>query len=315
MAGFKGDNFQFPDEVENEVVEPTDELQIDIEDDTPPEDRNRKPMATPPEDPTDDELASYDEKVQARIKKFTRGYHDERRAKEEALRERQAAEEYARRIVEENKKLQRQLAEGSQVLVEQSKTTAELQLAEAKKRYKEAYEAGDADLMADAQTELARATMRLDRAQGMRPLQIEEKDIQQNVSSTNAPQMSSRDQQWMSKNTWFGPDPEMTASALGLHQKLERQYGAQYVGTDEYYKNIDATMRKRFPEYFGSQEEPDVEETPRRAAKPSTVVAPATRSTPPSRIRLKASEAAIARRLGVPLEQYAKQVALLNRSE
>lgn len=314
MSKFKGDDFQFPDEVEDKVEAVEDELQVDIEDDTPPEDRGRKPMTAPPEDPTDDELASYDEKVQARIKKFTRGYHDERRAKEEALRERLAAEEYARKILEENKRLQKQLAEGSQVYIEQSKTTAELQLAEAKKRYKDAYEAGDADLMAEAQAELTKAALRLDKVQGMQPLQIEESVVQQ-TTGTNAPQMSSRDQQWLEKNTWFGPDPEMTASALGLHQKLERQNGANFVGSEEYYKIVDATMRKRFPEYFGSKEEPAQEETPRRATKPSTVVAPATRSTPPNRIKLKASEAAIARRLGVPLEQYAKQVALLNRSE
>lgn len=314
MTAYKGDDFQFPDEAEEKVEAVENELQVDIEDDTPAEDRGRKPMAAPPEDPTDDELASYDEKVQARIKKFTRGYHDERRAKEEALRERLAAEEYARKVLEENKRLQKQLAEGSQVYIEQSKTTAELQLAEAKKRYKEAYEAGDADLMAEAQAELTKAALRLDKVQGMQPLQIEESVVQQ-TTGTNAPQMSSRDQQWLEKNTWFGPDPEMTASALGLHQKLERQYGANFVGSEEYYKTVDATMRKRFPEYFGSKEEPAQEETPRRATKPSTVVAPAARSTPPNRIKLKASEAAIARRLGVPLEQYAKQVALLNRSE
>lgn len=316
MSSFRGDDFQFPDEQEKgAVAEAADDLQIEIEDDTPPEDRGRKPMTAPPDDPSDDELSSYDEKVQARIKKFTRGYHDERRAKEEALRERQAAEEYARKIMEENKRLQKQLAEGSQVYIEQSKTTAELQLTEAKKRYKEAYEAGDADLMAEAQAELTKAALRLDKVQGMQPLQVEENELEPNVG-TNAPRMSSRDQEWLGKNTWFGPDPEMTASALGLHRKLEADRGAQFVGSEEYYKIVDATMRKRFPEYFGSQtEEPAQEETPRRASKPSTVVAPASRSTPPNRIKLKASEVAIARRLGVPLEQYAKQVALLSRSE
>lgn len=316
MPTVKGDEFQFPDELENTKKEAADELHIEVEDDTPAEDRGRKPMATPPEDPTEDELSSYDEKVQARIKKFTRGYHDERRAKEEALRERQAAEEYARRVMEENKRLQKQLAEGSQAFVEQSKTTAELQLTEAKKRYKDAYEAGDADLMAEAQAELTKAALRLDKVQGMRPLQAEENELEPTVS-TNAPRMSSRDQDWLTKNTWFGPDPEMTASALGLHRKLEADRGASFVGSEEYYKIVDATMRKRFPEYFGSQEteEPAQEETPRRASKPSTVVAPASRSTSPNRIKLKASEVAIARRLGVPLEQYAKQVALLSRSE
>ena len=132
----------------------------------------------------------------------------------------------------------------------------------------------------------------------------------------------------MQKNTWFGTDPEMTASALGLHQKLTKEQGANFVGSDDYYKRVDATMRRRFPEYFedaGSNEEDTTsknvsepayeDEPPRRATKPAAVVAPASRSTPPSRMRLKASEAAIARRLGVPLDLYAKQVAMLNRGE
>lgn len=317
MTAFKGDDYQFPDEIDETKVKPVekDELQIEIEDDTPAVDRGRKPMAAPPEDPTDDELSSYDEKVQARIKKFTRGYHDERRAKEEALRERQAAEAYARQVLEENRRLQQQLAEGSQMYVEQSKTAAELQLEDAKKKYKEAYESGDADLVAEAQTKLTKAALLHDKVQGLKPLQVEENSIQQNVS-TNAPRMTNRDQEWLSKNQWFGPDPEMTASALGLHRKLESQYGAGFVGSEDYYKIVDATMRKRFPENFGSQtEEPAEGEPQRRASKPATVVAPASRSTPPNRIKLKASEAAIARRLGVPLEQYAKQVALLNRGE
>ena len=100
--------YEFPDEKEAKAAA-KDKFEVEIEDDTPPEDRGRKPMKEPVEDPTDDELSSYDEKVQARIKKFTRGYHDERRAKEEALREREAAESYAKQVYEENKRLQQQL--------------------------------------------------------------------------------------------------------------------------------------------------------------------------------------------------------------
>ena len=120
----------------------------------------------------------------------------------------------------------------------------------------------------------------------------------------------------------------MTAAAMGLDKKLAKMYGPEYVGTKEYFKTIDATMRKRFPEYFDTRSEEDDDDEPqqrvepvreeqpqRRASKPATVVAPATRSTPPSRVRLKASEANIARRLGVPLELYAKQVAELKRGE
>jgi hypothetical protein len=128
--------------------------------------------------------------------------------------------------------------------------------------------------------------------------------------------MSDRDKEWLEDNDWFGSNPEMTASALGLHQRLAQEKGQAFIGTKEYYKIVDATMRRRFPEEFGSEQQEDPaeeDEPPRRATKPAVVVAPATRSTPPNRVKLKASEAAIARRLGVPLEQYAKQVALIRK--
>jgi hypothetical protein len=328
---FKGDDFEFPDEKEAkgkpEAVE-DDGFDVEIEDDTPRKDRGRKPDDTPPEDPTEDELASYDEKVQSRLKKFTRGYHDERRAKEEALREREAAEKLAKQLWEQNRKLQQQVSLGSKAYIEQSKSSAEMEFENAKKKYKEAYESGDSDAVVDAQAEVAKATLNLDKVQNMRPLQVEENDVQIQQRSTNQPNVSQRDQRWMQKNTWFGTDPEMTASALGLHQKLAKEHGADFVGSDDYYKRVDATMRRRFPEYYDDtqSDEDDTpskkvsepayeEEPPRRATKPANVVAPASRSTPPNRIRLKASEAAIARRLGVPLEEYAKQVAQLKRGE
>lgn len=317
---FKGDEFEFPDEKEAKQAEKpeqsaaSDDVEVEVEDDTPPADRGRK-AAPPPEDPTDDELATYDEKVQARIKKFTKGYHDERRAKEQALREREAAETFARQVYEENKKLQHHLAASSQVFVEQSQNAAQLELETAKKKYKEAYEAGDSDALTDAQAEVAKATWKLEKAQDLKPLQAPTNQVQPPQRS-NAPQVTDRDQRWLKTNTWFGTDPEMTASALGLHQKLAKDRGDTFVGSDDYYNIVDATMRRRFPEYFGSDDGPaQEEEPPRRAAKPAAVVAPATRSTPPNRIRLKASEAAIAKRLGVPLELYAKQVAQLKRGE
>jgi hypothetical protein len=322
---FAGQEFEFPDEKEAKAAankEP--DFEIEIEDDTPVEDRGRKKLETPPDDPTEDELSSYDEKVQSRIKKFTRGYHDERRAKEEALRERQAAEEYAKQVLEQNRRLQQQLAQGNNAYIEQSKAAAEAELVSAKKRYKDAYEAGDAEALTEAQAHVSWATMKLDKAHSMKPLQVPQNVVQpqQQVQQPSSPSISERDKRWMQDNTWFGPDPEMTASALGLHKKLAAEFGDRFVGSEEYYKRVDKTMRKRFPEYFGSDEEdttskmvsePADEDEPLRRAKNVSVVAPASRSTPPNRIKLKASEANTARRLGVPLEEYAKQVALLRR--
>lgn len=314
------DEFKFPDE---QKAEAKPEVEIEIEDDTPEQDRGRK-AAPPPEDPTDDELNSYDEKVQQRIKKFTRGYHDERRAKESALREREAAENFARQVLEENKRLKGQLEAGSKVLIEQTKFSANGELEAAKKRLKDAFESGDSDALVEAQEQVARATLRIDKTENMRPIVSEETEFK---PAPAAKELPPRTKNWVQTNKdWFGVDEEMTMAAMGIDKKLQRQYGADYIGTDDYFEAVDQTMRKRFPEYFESQsheddappkkasEPADEEEPPRRASK-STVVAPASRSTPPTRVKLKSSEAALARRLGVPLEVYAKEVAKLGRSQ
>jgi len=332
MATKFDDDYEFPDEKETKRAKAAaeeDKLDIEIEDDTPVQDRGRKPMKEPVEEPTEDELATYDEKVQARIKKFTRGYHDERRAKEEALREREAAETYARQVLEENKKLQQQLSTGSKAYIETSQEAAAAALVAAKKKYKEAYDSADPDELADAQAEITRATLKIERTSDMKPIEIEEREFKAPVDT--APKVNPRTQRWIENNRdWWGRDEEMTSAALGLDKKLQREYGVEYIGSADYFKTIDRTMRKRFPEHFedvqSDEEEYDPpprkrsepayeDETTRRATKPSSVVAPATRSTPPNRIRLKASEVAIARRIGVSVEEYAKQVALLRRNE
>lgn len=342
LPSFKGEEFEFPDEKEaKEKVKATnsaadadigeDDFKIEIEDDTPPEDRGRK-VAPPPEDPTEEELASYDEKVQARIKKFTRGYHDERRAKETALREREAAEQFAKQVYEENKRLQKQLAQGSQVFIEQSKTAAATELQVAKKKYKEAYESADTDAIVEAQEDIAKATLRLQQTAQMQP--IEEREMEFKPAAPAAEnKMTPRTQQWVGANkSWFGQPgyEDMTMMAMGLDKKLQQKYGPDYVGSEEYFSAIDKTMRKRFPEHFededGSYEEEtppqrkraepaDEDDSPRRATKPASVVAPASRSTPPNRVKLKASQVSLARKLGITPEQYAKQVALLGRNE
>ena len=320
MAIERDDDYVFPDEQEAKSTQveasADDEFEIEIEDDTPKEDRGRA-AAEPPAEVTDDELEEYDEKVQKRLKKFTRGYHDERRAKEAALRERLAAEEFAKKMFDENKRLQEQLATGSQAYISQSKEAAEAALQIARKKYREAFEAGDADQAVTAQEEISRAMMNFDRATNMKPIEVEEREMP--VLAEPQPVVDSRSQEWQNENEWFGKNRSMTAFALGLHAELVEERG--YDPTSEkYYAVIDKTMRQKFPEQFGSEEvtrtppqssEPADEETPRRATKPSAVVAPATRSTPPNRIRLKKSEVDVARRLGVPLELYAKQVAEL----
>jgi hypothetical protein len=321
---FEDEEFKFPDEKVEEKAEkePSNEIELEIEDDTPPEDRGRK-AAPPPQDPTDEELSSYSREAQERLKKFTRGYHDERRAKEAAERERLAAEEFARKVYEENRRLKEQLKSGSEVFIETTKTAAQTELDVAKKKLKDAFEAGDSDALVSAQEEVAKATLRIDKAQTMRPIELEQAEEFKPAPRQNT--VAPKTQKWLQKNgDWFGVDEEMTFTAMGLDKKLQKQYGADYVGTDEYFQEVDRTMRKRFPEYFRSHEDDDdpsqnsstpaEDDSPRRA-KPSTPVAPATRSTPPSRVKLKASQVSLARKLGITPEQYAKQVALLNRGE
>ena len=323
------DTYEFPDEKAEKAAE--EKFEVEIEDDTPQEDRGRKPMKEPVEEVTDEELATYDEKVQKRIKKFTRGYHDERRAKEQAFREREAAEDFAKQVFTENKRLQQQLSTGSQAYIEQSKSAAQIELDAAKEKYKKAYEAADPDTIVAAQEAIARATLKIDRAEGMRPIRNEEREYQPPArQAEEPPRVSPRTQKWVDRNNdWWGIDDEMTMTAMGIDRKLQKEYGADYVGTEEYFKTIDKTMRKRFPEHFDSDQsyeeddpppkkrasepEEEYEDTPRRATRITSPVAPATRSTPPNRIRLKASEAATARRLGVPIEEYARQVALLRK--
>jgi len=276
--------------------------EIEVVDDTPPEDRGRRP-ADPPEEVTDDELASYDEKVQKRIKKFTRGYHDERRAKETALREREAAEALARQALEENQRLKAQLADGSKEYITQAQKLAQMDLERAQRTYQEAFESNDAATMAKAQAEIAQASFRAERAKDLKPLQELETRVQ---PQPQAPRVDPKTQTWKERNTWFGSNGPMTAYALALDKELSTK---GYVpGSDAYFSEIDHVMQSRFPEAFGSPEPESRPATP-RASKPATVVAPAARSTPPTRIRLTASEVAVANRLGVPLELYAKQKA------
>jgi len=318
---FEGEEYKFPDEADETVSEEQNaeekEFSFEVEDDTPEEDRGRK-AGDPPEEVTEEELASYDEKVQKRIKKFTRGYHDERRAKEAAMRERQAAEEYARQLFEQNKKLQEKLASGSQEYIDQAKQVAENELEAAKRAYKDAYQDADTDAIVAAQEQIAKATLKLDKATQLKPLQVEEKEVQ----TQQQPQtVDRRAEKWRSQNDWFGQNRRMTAFALGLHSELVEDRGLD-PSSDRYYQEIDKTMRKTFPDYFGSDEASDApqnqasepaqeDEPPRRASKPAPVVAPATRSTSPKQVRLTASQVAIAKRIGVPLELYAKQVANL----
>ena len=306
------DVFKFPDEIEDEklakggVVE--DKIEIEIEDDTPSEDQNKEPMPKEiVEELEQDELEEYSDKVKLRLKQMKKVWHDERRAKEAAYREQQEAIDYARRVTEENKRLKEQYTVGEQEYMSTLKGAAEMEVEMAKKAFKDAYDSGDSDRVVDAQQALSMATLKLGQANSFKskPLQREENAVQQQqVPQQQAtPRPDQRAMAWQERNTWFGQDEEMTASALGLHEKLKRN--GVVVGSDDYYATLDKTIRKRFPEQFESSETETKVETPR--TKPSTVVAPATRSTSPNKVKLRASQIQLAKKLGLTPEQYARE--------
>jgi hypothetical protein len=297
---------EYNDDVDIEL-EGVDSLDIEIEDDTPEADRNRSPMPKELVDELEaDELEDYSDKVKTRLKQMKKVWHDERREKEQASRERQEALNVAQNMLEENRRLKKTLSEGEQTLVHSFKQSTEMEAAQARREYKQAYEAGDSDALVEAQEKLAKANYKLEQLNGYRPsLQEEQPVVQQVQDSAPIPRPDRKTEAWQERNSWWGVDPEMTASALGLHQKLEKQNGANYVGTDEYWNSIDNTMRRRFPEYFGDNDTPTA--SPTRTSRPATVVAPASRSTSSRKVVLKQSQLTIAKKLGVTPEQYARE--------
>lgn len=308
------DEFKFPDEIEEteietkgKPVETEEELQIEVEDDTPPQDRGRTPSE--PEyvkELEKDELDEYSEAAKERIAGFRKIYHDERREKEKALREQQEAIALAQRLLEENRALKSKVTTSEKAALDSYMTSADRELEIAKKEYREAYDAGDSERLVEAQEKITAAKIKAERAISLseqRALQREEVEVQI-PQQRQQPVRDSKAENWREKNSWFGQDDEMTSLALGLHEKLVKENGMAYATTDEYYRRIDETMRKRFPENFESIED----EKPVARTKPSTVVAPASRSTSSKKIKLSTSQQAIAKKLGLTNEQYAREL-------
>jgi hypothetical protein len=311
MAEIEKVEYEFPDEKTEaeEKVNAEGDDNIEIVDDTPPEDRNRKPMTEPPREFADDELAKYDASVQQRIKHFTKGYHDERRAKEAAMREREEALNIAQSIVEENKKLKGSLGQNQAAVLDSYKKLAANELEKAKEKYKAAFESGDSDAMTEAQTNLTTAAMRAERVNNIKASSLQQRktDVQTQPEPKNdfveAPPPDRKAEEWQQNNQWFGKDEEMTSFALGLHTKLINS--GVNPKSDEYYERLNGRLRQVFPESFESEKTVDAP-TPRPA---KSNVAPATRSTATKKIVLTQTQVNLAKRLGVPLELYARKVA------
>jgi hypothetical protein len=291
--------FKFPDESEIQnpsAVNNAEEVEIEVVDDTPEEDRGRPPMKEPPAEVTDDELEQYSEGVKKRIQHFSKGYHEERRAKEAAMREREEAISLAQKVMEDNKRLQSNLGEGQAALIEQAKKVITGEIEDAKRQYKAAYEAGDSEALIVAQEALLAAKIKDDRVNSFKPaLQPKETEVQPTYQQQPEVQFDQKARAWQDANPWFGENKKLTAFALAVHQELVED-GVNPT-SDEYYQRINAEMRDSFPNAFPSEK------------KKSNVVASAQRSTAPKKIVLTSTQVAIAKRLNVPLELYAKQVA------
>jgi hypothetical protein len=307
--------FKFPDEQEETLAKggeaKANDFDIEIEDDTPPEDRNREPMPREiVEELDNDELEEYSDKVKIRLKQMKKVWHDERRAKEAVSREHQEALSVAKRVMEENQRLRQQFSAGEKEYAETVKGAAEMQLDMAKKAYKEAYDSGDSDQIVEAQQAMQEANIRLMQARNFRPSAVQEQEIpvqREQERIPQAPQPDRRAMAWQERNAWFGQDEEMTAAALGLHEKLKRN--GVVVGSDDYYATLDKTIRKRFAENFESSDNETKVETPR--TKSSTVVAPAMRSTSSKKVKLKQSQMDTIKKLGITPEQYVREFVKL----
>ena len=309
--------FKFPDEIDDkdkdvEVTVSADEVEVEIVDDTPEKDRGRKPPDREVEDPSDEEIESYSEGVQKRIKELTHARHDERRAKESLFREKQELERLAQHMVSENAKLKEYVKSGTEQYAASIKQVADSELENAKRQYKAAYESGDADALVAAQEAMTDAKMRTEAAKNFRapPLQDTETAVQ-TPSQVSRPEIDEKTVRWQARNQWFGSTgyEEHTSFALGLHQKLVNS--GLDPRSDEYFERIDARMKSTFPEVFGSEDKPRSGDGSKR---PTSVVAPATRSTGARKIQLTPTQVALAKRYGLTPQQYANEVAKLEKS-
>jgi hypothetical protein len=307
--------YKFPDEAEDSTVEVdvTPESEVEVVDDTPVADRNREPLPQAMVDELEkDDLAEYSTKVKQRLGQMKKVWHDERRAKESATREKDEAVTVAQRYIAENNELKHKLGAGEKMLMGAVTKTATDELSASKQKLKEAYEAGDADAIADAQEAMTDAKFKLRDYQNYKPaLQTPETGVERNQQA-QAPQqvVDPKAETWRQKNTWFGVDEEMTALALGLHEKLVKE-GVD-TSSDAYYSRLNSTIRKRFPEYYeGDQTESTGKPANRKAAN---VVAPATRSTAPNRVRLTQTQMGLAKKFGLTPEAYAREVIKLENT-
>jgi hypothetical protein len=294
-----------------------DEIEIEVLDDTPPEDvreaRGAADRVDVDSEKFEQEIQNYSDNAQKRIKAVKFEYHEERRAKESAQRQAEEATRYAEQANADNSALKQSLENSNTVLIEQYGARTDAELDKARGEFKEAYEAGDTDKLLEAQERLS--TLHAERVgTAMRQPRSEPAALQaapQPQAGRSPP--DARGTQWMRLNTWYQTkgNEDMTGYAVGLHQKLiEAGYDPRV--DEAYYTKIDEGVRAVFPDRFsdgdlgGNGGSPPAA-TPRGRKPP--VGGPTRGGKPPRKVQLTATQVALAKRLGLSNKQYAAQVA------
>lgn len=284
---------------ENEIESEGSEVYVEE-----PRAEKPQPAAPEPESSGDDELSSYSKGVQQRIKKLTERYRQEERDKAEALR-------VSQQLYHENQKLKQRMQALDTGYVSEYGTRLQTQMESAKAKFKRAYDAGDAEAIVEAQQELSQlaieqqryntAKLRLENDQRARSQQPapQAAPVQQPVQ--REPDPDPKAVSWKDRNTWFGQDKIMTVAAYAVHKELVQDEGFD-PSSDEYYSELDRRLRKEFPQKFAAKKT--------GGNQVASAGNSASRSANPGRrsVKLTHSQVAIAKKLGVPLEEYAKYV-------
>ena len=302
------------------------DVDVEVVDDRPPEDRRPPAKEAKEEEGGDEELEGYSDKVKKRINKLRYQQHEERRQREAAEKMREEAVRVAQKYADENKKYHAIIQEGEQYLVHQIRERANLALEQAKGQYRQAYEEGNTDKVVEAQEAMMRAQSEFQSAdyqmnqmnaerqrqvqQPQQPQQqyqpYQEPQPQPQPQVQEPPQPTEKAAKWAQDNPWFGQEKDMTALAYGVHERLVRDEGYD-PNSDEYFETIDRTMRSKFPEYFGDEEVSTEEPA---AKSPPVVTAPSSRNNgaKPRKVKLTRTQLSLAKRLGLTPEQYANQL-------
>ena len=294
------------EEAKKAIEDDDQEIIIEEEVEESGEDETTTDEVTASEGDNAEELETYSKGVQKRISRLTEKYRKEERDRQEAVR-------VAQQLLQEKQQLEGRLKQLDSGYLNEYGARIEAQVASARRNYKDAYDAGDTDKMIEAQEALARATSDKDRyeiakqradqrLQAPAQEQPQQQYAPQPQQQQAAPAVDQKAQGWAEKNTWFGQDEVMTYAAFGVHRRLVEEEGFD-PQSDEYYSEIDRRMRSEFPNKFQAD---------KKSGK--SQVAPAgssaSRSTKSGRrtVKLSPSQIAIAKRLNVPLEEYAKYV-------